>query len=152
MKDLNNEKSTNWLSPLITGWPLFTQDTAQNSWSYAGFSSNDPQPTNLSKCHPRWCRAFKTRAYIKPTFCSTNLLFTVLKKQTNDYITFYPVLTVTDKNVGGWWWRWWTLVSPDGVAPSRMVSVSASVNLPWHHKVHKFSSGTDSIGCPGKEP
>ena len=34
------------------------------------------------------------------------------------------------------------MVSPDGVAPSRMVSVSASVNLPLHHKVQKFSSGT----------
>jgi len=31
-------------------------------------------------------------------------------------------------------WRW-ELVSLDGVAPSRMVSVSASVNLPSHHKV-----------------
>jgi len=28
--------------------------------------------------------------------------------------------------------------------PSRMVSVSASVNLPLHHKVQKFSSGTGS--------
>jgi len=28
------------------------------------------------------------------------------------------------------------------VAPSRMVSLSASVNLPLHHKVQKFSSGT----------
>jgi len=36
------------------------------------------------------------------------------------------------------------LVSPDGVAPSRMVSVSASVNLPLHCKVQKFSSGTGS--------
>jgi len=25
-----------------------------------------------------------------------------------------------------------------------MVNVSASVNLPWHHKVQKFSSGTGS--------
>jgi len=38
------------------------------------------------------------------------------------------------------------LVSPDGVAPSRMVSVSASVNLPLHCKVQKFSSGTGSPG------
>jgi len=38
-------------------------------------------------------------------------------------------------------WRW-AVVSPDGVAPSRMVSVSASVNLPLHHKVQKFSSGS----------
>ena len=45
----------------------------------------------------------------------------------------------------GEWWRW-ALVSPDGVAPSQMVGVSASVNLPLHHKVQKFSSG---IGSPG---
>jgi len=43
----------------------------------------------------------------------------------------------------GGWWRW-ALVSPDGVAPSWMVGVSASVNLPLHHKVQKFSSGTSS--------
>jgi len=36
----------------------------------------------------------------------------------------------------------WALVSPDGVAPSRIVSVSACANLPLHHKVQKFSSGT----------
>ena len=40
----------------------------------------------------------------------------------------------------------WALVSPDGVAPSRMVCVSASINLPLHHKVQKFSSGTGSPG------
>jgi len=27
----------------------------------------------------------------------------------------------------------WLVRSPDGVAPSRMVSVSASVNFPLHH-------------------
>jgi len=43
----------------------------------------------------------------------------------------------------GGWWRW-ALVSPDRVAPSQMVSVSASVNLALHHKVQKFSSGSDS--------
>ena len=43
----------------------------------------------------------------------------------------------------GGWWRW-ALVSLDGVALSRMVSVSASVNLPLHHKVQKFSCGTGS--------
>jgi len=36
----------------------------------------------------------------------------------------------------------WALVSSNGVAPSRMVGVSASVNLPLHHKVQKFSSST----------
>ena len=33
----------------------------------------------------------------------------------------------------------WALVSTDGVAPSRMVGVFASVNLPLHHKVQKCS-------------
>jgi len=41
-------------------------------------------------------------------------------------------------------------ISPDGVAPSRMVSVSASVNLSLHHKVQKFSSGTGSPVSPAK--
>ena len=36
------------------------------------------------------------------------------------------------------------MVNPDGEAPSRMVNVSASVNLPLHHKAQKFSSGTGS--------
>ena len=40
----------------------------------------------------------------------------------------------------GIWWRL-ALVSPDEVAPSRMVGVSASVNLPLHQK---FSFGTGS--------
>jgi len=52
------------------------------------------------------------------------------------------------KNMGGWWR--WALVNPDGVAPTRMVSVSASVNLPLHHKVQKFSSGPAHPGGPGK--
>jgi len=49
----------------------------------------------------------------------------------------------------GQWWRW-ALLSPDGVAPSRMVNVSASANLPLHYNVQKFSSGTGSPGWPGK--
>jgi len=53
------------------------------------------------------------------------------------------------KNIGGWWK--WALVSPDGVAPSRMFGVSASVNLPLHHKVQKFSSGTGSPGLSRKK-
>jgi len=36
------------------------------------------------------------------------------------------------------------------VAPSRMVGVSASVNLPLQHKVQKFSSGTGSPGWSQK--
>jgi len=54
------------------------------------------------------------------------------------------------KNMGGWW-SWWALVSSDGVASSRMVSVSASVNLPLHHKVQTFSSGTGSPGWSRKK-
>jgi len=50
----------------------------------------------------------------------------------------------------GGWWRW-ALVSPDGVAASRMVGVSASVNLPLHYKVQKFSSGTGSPGWSRKK-
>jgi len=38
------------------------------------------------------------------------------------------------------------MVSPDGVALSQTVCVSASVNLSLHHKVQKFSSGTGSPG------
>jgi len=37
----------------------------------------------------------------------------------------------------GGWWRW-ALVSLDGVAPSWMVCVSASVNLPLHHSPDVF--------------
>jgi len=43
----------------------------------------------------------------------------------------------TKITVTGGWWR-----CPDGVAPSQMVSVSASVNLPLRHEVQRFSSGT----------
>ena len=53
------------------------------------------------------------------------------------------------KKMGGW--RSWALVSRDGVAPSQMVSVFASVNLPLQHKVQKFSSGTGSPGWSRKE-
>jgi len=43
------------------------------------------------------------------------------------------------------------MLSPDGVAPIRMVGVSASVNLPLHPKVQKFSSGTSSPGWSRKK-
>jgi len=39
----------------------------------------------------------------------------------------------------GGWWRW-ALLTPDGMAHSRMVGVSASINLPLHHKVQMRSS------------
>jgi len=43
------------------------------------------------------------------------------------------------------------MVSPDGMAPSWIVCVSASVHLPLHHKVQKFSSGTGSPGWSRKK-
>jgi len=49
--------------------------------------------------------------------------------------------------MGGLWRL--ALVSLDGVAPRQMVSVFASVNLPLHRKVQKFS-GTDSPGWSRK--
>jgi len=42
------------------------------------------------------------------------------------------------------------MVSPDAVAPSQTVCVPASVNLPLHHKVQKYSSGTGSPGWSRK--
>jgi len=51
----------------------------------------------------------------------------------------------------GGWWRCALVTSPDGVAPIRMVGVSASVNLPLHHKVQKFSFGTGSPGWSRKK-
>jgi len=53
------------------------------------------------------------------------------------------------RKMGGWWR--WAPVSPDKMAPNRMVGVSASVNLPLHHKVQKYSSGTGSPGWSRKK-
>jgi len=56
------------------------------------------------------------------------------------FFTYFHYLKIWGNGGGG------SLFSPDGVAPSRMVIVSASVNIPLHHKVQKFSLGT---GLPG---
>ena len=42
------------------------------------------------------------------------------------------------------------VVSPDGVAPSRMVGVSASVNLPLHRKSRSSLLAPAHPGGPGK--
>ena len=60
----------------------------------------------------------------------------------------FNCMMIACKNGG--WWRW-ALLSLDGVAPIRMVGVSASVNLPLHHKVQKFSYGTGSPGWSQKK-
>jgi len=52
------------------------------------------------------------------------------------------------KKMGGWWR--WALVSPDGVAPSRMVGVSVSVNLPLHIKSRSSLLALAHPGGPGK--
>jgi len=44
----------------------------------------------------------------------------------------------------------WALVILDGVAPSQMVSVSASVNLPLHHKSRSSLLAPAHPGRPGK--
>jgi len=49
----------------------------------------------------------------------------------------------------GEWWRW-ALVSPDRVAPSQMVGVSASVNLPCTIKSRSFLLAPAHPGGPGK--
>jgi len=77
----------------------------------------------------------------------------ILKKPLNSYFVafcglIYQNLLHRQVYIAGWWK--WPLVSLYGVAPSRMVSVSASVNLPLHHKVQKFSSGTASPGWSRK--
>jgi len=51
------------------------------------------------------------------------------------------------KKLGGWWK--WALVSPDGVAPSWMVSLSASINLPLHQSRSSLLAPAHP-GGPGK--
>jgi len=52
------------------------------------------------------------------------------------------------KRMGGWWR--WALIGPDGVVPSRMVGVSASVNLPLHHKSRSSLLAPAHPDGPGK--
>ena len=70
-----------------------------------------------------------------------------LPSKTVMFLSFFPVFCPF-LSVWEVWWRG-ALVSPDGVVPSRMVTVSASVNLPLHHKVQK--SGASSPGWSRKK-
>ena len=47
-------------------------------------------------------------------------------------------------------WRRWALLSPDGVAPILMVSVSASINLPLRHKSRRSLLAPSHPGGPRK--
>jgi len=74
-----------------------------------------------------------------------------------DTVAFSALILLVGRQEGhpackkwGGQWRW-ALVSRDGEAPSRMVSVFTSVNLPLQHKVQKFSSGTRSSGWSRKK-
>jgi len=78
--------------------------------------------------------------------CCAVLCMTVVHNGICTDVLFLCGLPV--KNRG--WWRW-ALVSLDGVVPSRMVCVSASVNFPLHHEVQKFASGTGSPGWSRKK-
>jgi len=59
---------------------------------------------------------------------------------------FLLLICFQKKVKNGGWWRW----AVNGVVPSWMVGVFASVNLSLHHKVQKFSSGTGSPGWSQK--
>ena len=77
------------------------------------------------------------------TMCSINLCFTYLVAFSALTLLVgrqegHPACKKWGDGGGGHW--------ADGVAPSWMVGVSASVNLPLHHEVQKFSSDT---GTPG---
>ena len=52
------------------------------------------------------------------------------------------------KKMGGWWR--WALLSPDGVAPSWMVGMSASVSLPLPIKSRSSLLAPAHPGGPGK--
>jgi len=101
-----------------------------------------------------------TGIYILHTYC--NNLHPDLGQSKNHlllwlgFIAFSALTLLVGRQEGhpackNWGWWTWALLSPDGVAPIRMVGVSASVNLPLHHKVQKFSCGTGSPGWSRKK-
>ena len=99
-----------------------------------------------------WLLNVLTKTLAKMTaFCNSFL------KYCNALVAFSALTLLVGQQEGhpackkyGGMWRW-ALVSPDGVAPRQMVGVSASVNLPLHHEVQKFSSGTGSPGWSRKK-
>jgi len=67
------------------------------------------------------------------------LLFYVIFLQCFDTVGWVAGRASGLYKMGGWWR--WALLSPDGVAPSRMVRVSASVNLPVPDMTYNVFSG-----------
>jgi len=83
--------------------------------------------------------------------------FSLLLSNPNALVAFSALTLLVGQQKGhpackkwGGWLRW-ALLSPHGVVPNQMVSVFAFVNLPLHHKVQKFSSGTGSLGWSRKK-
>jgi len=62
------------------------------------------------------------------------------------WVAFSALTLLVGRQEGHLACKKWVLLSLDGVAPSWMVGVPASVSLLLHHKVQKFSSGTGSPG------
>jgi len=96
----------------------------------------------LSTDRQNWCMLGKLYT-VSFSFCSCSFAFSALTLLVGRQ-EGHPAR----KKIGGWWR--WALLSLDGVAPCRMVGVSASLNLPLHHKDQRFSSGTDSPGWSQK--
>jgi len=97
--------------------------------------------TERPRCHGlRWAQFCLDSFLCMYVFCAFSALMLLVGQQEG-----HPAC----KNMRGWWT--WALVSPDGVTPSRIVDVSASVNLSLHHKVQKFSSSTGSPGWSRKK-
>jgi len=68
--------------------------------------------------------------------CVVLLLCLSLQLRNKCRLSAFTLLASSLAKNGGWWR--WTLVSLCGVAPNRIVCVSAFVNLPLHHKVQNF--------------
>ena len=101
---------------------------------------------------PLWKFYQKLLAAVSPAYCDVPPIVRALTElfYTAENLAIVSLLIYSHLCCAGGWWRW-ALVSPDGVAPSRMDGVSAYVNLPLHHKVQKFSSGTGSPGWSRKK-
>ena len=95
-------------------------------------------------CHPMWAHWCHLAKMTEPSVCGGDAVSHQITLTTCFDTVGLREGHPTCKKMGGWWR--WALASPDGVTPIRMVGVSASVNLPLHHKVQKFSSGTGSTG------
>jgi len=93
---------------------------------------------------PRWILKnviFKLRVQFRGLMCVIMQKFVVIDETVAEIWRFFKTAAI--HNLGSKKNRIltvstllrWAMVSPDGVVPSLIVCVSASVNLPLHHKV-----------------